>query len=309
MTRQARTLLSSSIVALAACSTRPAPPAAHGALREGEVARVADDRIVADLVADVAVARRVSPKEALTALTDDALLASEARARGLDRGPRGEFLRRTSAARATVRRLLADARAAGPITDAELEALSAMHWREVALPEQVRVIHAVVVRPKRPGPDSDARAKLLAADLERAVRASSSDAEFEQAAKQLPHPGFELTVQRLPAFVLDGRASEGDEGQSFDATFAKAAHALGSPGATSGIVETVFGWHVIRLTERLPAKQLPPDERRAFFGEELFAYRAMLAREAMVQAAKRRTSVDVPDTSTVLLDQILIPSP
>lgn len=276
---------------LAACASREPPPAERASLG-GDVARVGSTAIQAALVARVASARNVSARAALDMLIDDALAAEGARARRLDVTPSASWATTTTRARLVATRLRDDALAAGPPTDAEVEERTALHWLELDLPEQVRVVHAVVVRKTSMSPDETARARALAADILAAVADASSPEDFEAKASAVPHPGLEVVVQPLPPFVEDGRVAMRGA-QPFFPKFAAGAFALPRPGATSGVVESEAGWHVIRLVERLPAKRLSLAERRALLTEEILAARAHEAREAILARLRQAHPITI----------------
>jgi parvulin-like peptidyl-prolyl cis-trans isomerase-like protein len=255
----------------AACSSRPSQAQAeHASLGGDTVARVGDLAVPTSLVASVAAAQKVDPSRALSLLVEDALAAAGARAAGLDKTP--EVTRASTAARArlVVLRLRAAAHEAGPPTDAEVNDVTAAHWLEVDLPERMRVIHAVVLEPKKP--ELTAAATALAADLAAAEATATSPDDFEARAKALPHGELEIKVERLDPFVADGRSAVPGAGK-LELDFVHGAAPL-SPGATSGVVHSKFGWHVIRMIERLPERRIDFEERRRLFREEVFAGRA-----------------------------------
>ena len=117
------------IVSLAlstSCGTeRPAPPSGteRSALGGDVAARVGDEVIHVALVAKVAADQRVSADEALRRLVDDAIVASAARSRGMERTT--DWRLRSARARFTADKLLADAKAKGPPTDEEVQDLLA----------------------------------------------------------------------------------------------------------------------------------------------------------------------------------------
>jgi hypothetical protein len=261
------------VVALvpAACNSGPShAQAEHASLGGDTVARVGDLAVPVSLVAGVAAAQKIDPPRALSALVEDALAAAGARAGGLDKTP--EVMRASTAARArlVVLRLRAAAREAGPPTDAEVDEVTAAHWLEVDLPERMRVIHAVVVDPKKP--ELTAAATALAADLAAAEASATSPDDFEARAKALPHGQLEIKVERLDPFVADGRVAM-PGASKLELDFVRGAAPL-APGATSGVVHSKFGWHVIRMIERLPERHIDFEERRRLFQEEVFAGRA-----------------------------------
>jgi hypothetical protein len=292
----------------AACEHRTVHEDAERASLGGDtVATVGGARIPASLVAEVARAQGVEPRVALDRVIDDALAYQEALAEGADRAPTMHWALESTTARATAEHIKDATAAAGPPTDAELAATTARHWRDFDHGEEVRTIHALVVRPKDPKKVEAARA--LAEQLLAAEAGATSDDDFEARAKALPRGDLGVTVERLPLIVADGRTAEGEPG-TMDAAFTHAAFLLTRPGDQSGVVESPFGWHVIRLIERRPAKVVPAEERRVTFGSEILAERGHKALRALLDARRATTRIDIQPASEELMDQVArSPSP
>ena len=101
-------------------------PAPHQAALGGEIAaRVGSDLIPLSLLSRVAVDQRVTVREALQRLIDDAIAANGARGRGLDRSWRASWLQTAARGRWTADRILAEARQGGPPNEDEINEATA----------------------------------------------------------------------------------------------------------------------------------------------------------------------------------------
>jgi parvulin-like peptidyl-prolyl isomerase len=290
---------------LASCG-EPAKPGEQAAALGGQIAaRVGAEAVPVTLVAAVAAEQHVTPREALHRIVDDAIAAESARMRGLDRSVPASWLLVAARARFTADRLLAEARAKGPPTDDEVRALSKLHWREVDRPPSIHVEHVVVLRPKN---GDVAAARALAHTVHDAVVGAANGEAFLAAAKAVPHAKeLDIRAEDLPAFIEDGGVVGG--GGSMDETFAKAAFGIAKLGDTSDVVETPFGWHVIRLLERLPEQRVPFEERRAAFQGEVIARRAHEALEARLAALQGATPVSIASDAEQLMRGVRASAP
>lgn len=279
----------------------PGPTTEQQAALGGDVAaRVGTDVIPVALVAKVAAAQRVAPREALRRLIDDAICANGARARGLDRSPSPSWRLTAVRGRFTVDRLMLDARKSGPPTDEEIKELTSRHWREVDRPETVRVVHAVVQRPKAPDAAAEKRARALAAAIREATKDAKDADDFQARANAVPRDGQSVVAQTLPPFEPEGYMTEGPGG-ALDPDFAKGAFKLTKPGETSDIVESASGWHVIRLVERMPEERMSLEARRAAFTEEAYMERARVVTQARLRALAATSPVEISASAENLM--------
>lgn len=299
------------LLALASCDAPP-PPAPQRSFAApsrdpGAVAYVGDVAISGDRVARIAAAQRVPVPEARDLAVRDALFSLEARSRGLD-AERDIELRATALlARVLVEDMNAAAVVQGPVTDAELDEVTARHWTELDRPEASRTAHAVVLLKKDAAPAARAKALAVAEAIRKAVapaadaaRSSSRPSDpraedpavpvLKQAVNGVPKDDFEVRVEALPPIVADGRSTEGQG--SFDEAYARAAIALERRGDLSSVVETRFGFHVLLLLERVPSQIVPREERRRLVREEVLTDRALRARDKLLDDLRSSVKID-----------------
>ena len=278
--------------------------AARGTLGPGQVARAGDVVIPASLVGAAAARESLPPTAALDALIADALLAEGAKSEGLDtrRDIQGELV--AARAQETVKALRDRDIAAGPPTDAEVEELTALHWREVDVPEQVQVIHAVALRPEHPDAASLARAKAVGSALAQATAGSISKEDFEARARAVPHEGVEVRIEELPNFVEDG-CMVGHEG-TMDSDFSHGAFTVGA-GGTTQVIESSFGWHVIHVLERLPPVRTSLEERRRAFTVEARAMRGRKGIDTLLAGLHARLRIEVNPAAEAILRDVKLP--
>lgn len=268
-------------------------------------ARVGSQGIPLALVERVAAAQQVSPREAVRRLVDDEVAAIVARSHGLDRVEPAAWQLVAARARWATDRMIEEARHGGSPTDEEVKVLSERHWIDVDRPPSVLVIHAIALRPK--DASLAERAHAVADQLHDAVRSATDANDFEAKVKAVEHDArIDVRVERLPAFISDGSIVGG--GGRMNEVFAKAASALPFEGATSDVVETTFGWHVIRVLEKLPEVRLPLEERRTMFTEEAYSLRAHNVRTARLNALKAANSVAVAPAAEQLMRSVVFSS-
>ena len=184
------------------------------------------------IVAEVARSQGSPGEEARRAVASDMCLSEAALARGLAARDDVAWAATTALARVELEAIWQDAHAEGEVQPSELEKL--------------RVIHVVV---RRVGGQSADRMRDIAAAARESLVRARTDAEFAAMAGRFvaAYPG--IRVERLAPFDATGASDDG--GGTLDADFVAAAYELPQAGDTSEVTETRFGWHVIRLVERI----------------------------------------------------------
>lgn len=278
---------------LVGCSVRSEPHAVTAALPPGAVARVGSELVASSSVGRIAASQNLAPKQALLAAISDALFASEARsstALGV-----ATSIERAGSARSLLEQLAREASRSGPPSDAEVSEIVRERWVELARPAAVRTTHAVV---RNVDPKKAAAARLVAERLAEAVKATGTAEEFMRVAREVPHEGFELRAEALNPVTADGRTFERRDGGfvprgTFDVDFARAANQLTSAGQVSPVIQSRFGFHVIRLEEHLPGVSVPKTELATMLEPEVLSRRAGRARRELLEKLRQGTTIQI----------------
>lgn len=165
------------------------------------------------------------------------------------------------------------------VTDADVKTFYDQNLDKFKEEEAVRASHILI----RVAPDADEAAKKKAR------------AEAEDVLKQVKAGGDFAALAREHS--QDGSAAQGGDlnfftrGQMVPA-FETAAFAL-KPGEVSGIVETQFGLHIIKVTERRPARTVPFTEVTGQIKDYLTSQKREEATSAFVESLKAKGKVEI----------------
>src|SRR5262249_42661514 len=166
----------------------------------------------------------------------------------------------------------------GP-TDAEAKDFYEKNPDKFKEDEQVRASHILV----RVDPNADAKMKARAkAEIDSVLKQAKSGADFAQLAQQ---------------HSQDGSAAQGGDVGYFPKgqmvpEFDQAAFAL-PVGQVSGVVTTQFGYHVIKVTDRKPARTIPLDEAMPRIKGYLEQQKKQKAAETFIDGLKKKSKIEI----------------
>ena len=128
------------------------------------------------------------------------------------------------------------------LTDKDYEAYYEAHKKEFENPEMVRARHILVAVKPDATPEQKEAAKKKAEEIQAKAKAGEDFAKL--ASENSDDPGSKAKGGDLGFFTTGSMVGK----------FEQAAFAL-KPGEVSGVVETEFGYHIIKQEERKPAEQ------------------------------------------------------
>ncbi|MEO6911858.1 MAG: peptidylprolyl isomerase [Edaphobacter sp.] len=130
------------------------------------------------------------------------------------------------------------------ITDAEIQAYYKQHQSEYQVQDQVKVRHILISVPQGADSKTDAAAKAKAEDLLKQIKSGGNFAALAE--KNSDDPGSKTQGGEL------GWLDRGKTVPEFD----KTAFAM-SPGQTSGVIKTQFGYHILQVEDKKTAHERP----------------------------------------------------
>ncbi len=190
------------------------------------------------------------------------------------------------------------------VTDAELQAYYNQHLDQYKVKEEVKVRHILIAVPPEADAQKDAAAKAKAEDLLKQIKSGGNFAEL--AAKNSDDPGSKVQGGEL------GWLTRGQTVPEFD----KTAFSL-SPGQTSGVIKTQFGYHILQVEDKKQAHtkslaEVKPEilpvleQQRAGAAEQTFASQLVdaakkdgLAKAAAAKGLRLETTDYIPSTGVV----------
>jgi len=174
----------------------------------------------------------------------------------------------------------AEVKPAVKVSDEDARRFYQQNPQRMKRPPQVRLRHVLVGVPRNAAPEQRAQAKQKAEGLLARIKAGG---DFAAIARE----SSDDTGSRGEGGLLPWM-SRGDSPPAFE----QAAFAL-KPGETSGVVESPFGYHVMRLEEQRPEGQISFEEARPQIDQYLSRQQARELLERKVAALRKAAKVEV----------------
>jgi hypothetical protein len=250
------------------------------------VARVGTRPIGASEVAARMAADGLDAKAALEQLVADELLAQEAERRGIGANRAEE----RAIERVMVRAMLDDFESEltpASVSETEVRADFEAQRDRLQIPERRRSWHILV---KDSSEEGRALAESIRAEVRRAKQPKTVFDRYANA--QSPETSFEIVTEELPPISRDAGAEQAYK----DALFSVA-----SPGPLRDVVETKSGWHVVTLTEILPAERTTLGEAEAGIRERLSQQKRFERIVELVRMRQAEGLVEYDDEGVALL--------
>ncbi len=152
-------------------------------------------------------------------------------------------------------------------TDNDVQAFYNAHAADYKVPEEVKTRHILLTVAKGADTKTDAAAKSKAEDLLKQIKGGANFAELAKANSD--DPGSKAQGGDLPMIPTS----------NLDPAYAKAAMAL-SPGQTSEVVRSQFGYHIIQTEAKQPAHTKPLPEVKDEIAGKLSAQKFAAAQSA-----------------------------
>jgi len=163
------------------------------------------------------------------------------------------------------------------ISEQEVRAFYDNNPETFTMPEQVRASHILIMVDQKAAEAEKQKARAKADDLLKQVKAGADFAKLAQ-----EHSG-------CPSSKQGGDLGFFGKGQMVK-PFEDAAWSM-KPGEVSGVVETQFGYHIIKLTEKRAQDKMPFDALKARIEESLKQRKIGEQVTALMEAAKKSAKI------------------
>ena len=272
------------VLCVVMCCFTPLIVSAQSALVQGPAGQVIDADVIADAatrISDTARATVLSRPDNVGQLASNVYvqraMAAEAERKGLTAGPEATAALALAREKAMADLYLSDFEKQHQPGEAALLAYAQSTYRaadgkQLEVSERTRVRHILL---KQKTPETRTRIEQILTD-------AKAGKDFAQLAKDNSEDTGSVAQGGDIGFVTDG---------STVAPFEAAMKELKAPGDLSGVVETQFGYHIIRLEERRPEGKRGFDEVR----EQLM----MQARTALLREARAKEALRLQEGMTV----------
>ena len=165
------------------------------------------------------------------------------------------------------------------VSDAEVKAFYDKNPDAFNQPEQIRASHILItVDPKASAADK----KKAKEKIEALLKQIKAGIDFAKLAKE---------QSGCPSSKQGGDLGYFGKGQMVK-PFEDAAWAL-KPGEVSGVVETQFGYHIIKLSEKKPASKMALDDVKAKIADSLKRQKVSEAINATLEEAKKKAKIEI----------------
>jgi peptidyl-prolyl cis-trans isomerase C len=171
-----------------------------------------------------------------------------------------------------------EAAGATPVTDAEIREFFEKNPDKFKQPDAVRASHVLI----RVQPGDEAANKKALATIRNVHKQARAGKDFGDLARRYSADGSAERGGDLGFFTKDRMVPE----------FANAAFAL-KPGQVSDIVQTSYGYHVIKVVERRPSMNIPLEQVTAQVREFLTQKRQQEKAEAFVKVLRSKSRIEV----------------
>lgn len=247
-------------------------------------------------------ATRERKKEFLDNMVRFELMAKEAMSKGYDKDPEVVRTMKQVMIQKLIRNDFEKQLKPEDIAEAELKTYYDGHLREYNTPEQVRASHILVKFPPNATAAQKEAAKARAAGLlDESKKAKDATAFAELAKKHSDDTGSKALGGDLRYF------SKTEEGGTMVKEFSDAAFKLAKANDTSPLVETRYGYHIIRLADRRPAQTRNFDSVKRQIQNRLYREKRTKMFDDFVKNLRAKAQVNINE---VLLDDIKInPNP